>query len=392
MKFSHYLAQDIVEEMKDIINQDLNYFDDKGFIIASTNKERIGTFHEGAKKVLDTKKELIIEYDNQYKGAKKGINVPVYFENEVVGVIGITGEKDEVEQYGKIIQRITNILIKDGYIREQKKAEKDNKRQFIEELLFRYHINEKSLLMWAGLLDFDLEINRFVMVIRISNKDDSYDIISPKITENVYKSIKEIVSVNNQNLMIQSGTNIIIIHRVVKEKSINKIAEDIIKKIEFKYRNINLYIGIGTETSCLDDIKKSYNEAKKALDIGYVVRRNKISKYTDLDIGLLIDDLSKETIDEYISKIFKNLNEEDIKKYSHMLASYINHNGSINKAADELFIHKNTLQYRLNKLQTLTGYNPRNLRDMVVLYLAFILGREVMFENWDSMGNKNRLI
>lgn len=392
MKFSHYLAQDIVEEMKDIINQDLNYFDDKGFIIASTNKERIGTFHEGAKKVLDTKKELIIEYDNQYKGAKKGINVPVYFENEVVGVIGITGEKDEVEQYGKIIQRITNILIKDGYIREQKKAEKENKRQFIEELLFRYHINEKSLLMWAGLLDFDVEINRFVMVVRISNKDNSYDITSPKITEKVYKSIKEIVSVNNQNLMIQFGTNIIIIHKVVKEISTNKIAEDIIKKIEFKYRNIDLYIGIGTETFCLDDIKKSYNEAKKALDIGYVVRRKKISKYTDLDIGLLIDDLSKEAIDEYINRIFRNLNEEDIKKYSHMLASYINHNGSINKAADELFIHKNTLQYRLNKLESLTGYNPRNLRDMVVLYLAFILQREVMFENLNSICNKNKLI
>ena len=69
------------------------------------------------------------------------------------------------------------------------------------------------------------------------------------------------------------------------------------------------------------------------------------------------------------------MDKDEINEYSKMMDSYIDHNGSITKASDELFIHKNTLQYRLNKLRELTGFDPRNLRDMVVLYLAFTLHR-----------------
>jgi len=98
MNFSSSLAQNITEELKEVVNQDINYFNSKAYIIASTNKDRIGDFHQGAKRVLETKKELIVEYDGEFLGSKKGINLPVYFNNDVVGVIGITGDKNEVGQ------------------------------------------------------------------------------------------------------------------------------------------------------------------------------------------------------------------------------------------------------------------------------------------------------
>lgn len=86
MKIPQYLACDIVESMKKIINQDINYIDTDGMIIASTNKNRVGTFHGGAKRVLTTKSELIISFDDQYEGTKQGINLPVFFQNDIVGV------------------------------------------------------------------------------------------------------------------------------------------------------------------------------------------------------------------------------------------------------------------------------------------------------------------
>ena len=55
------------------------------------------------------------------------------------------------------------------------------------------------------------------------------------------------------------------------------------------------------------------------------------------------------------------------------LKSYIENNGSISKVSEELFVHKNTLQYRLTKMKTLTGYDPRVLREAVPLVVAVLL-------------------
>lgn len=56
-----------------------------------------------------------------------------------------------------------------------------------------------------------------------------------------------------------------------------------------------------------------------------------------------------------------------------MILAYIKNNGSISKTSSDLFIHKNTLQYRLNKVAKMTGYNPRELKSLIVLYLALEL-------------------
>lgn len=99
------VAQSIVERMKGIINQELNFFSTDARIIASTDPNRIGQIeHEGAELVLKSNQPLIIEYDEQYKGTKQGINLPVTLDNQIVGAIGITGKKEEVSRYGEIIK------------------------------------------------------------------------------------------------------------------------------------------------------------------------------------------------------------------------------------------------------------------------------------------------
>ena len=98
MEISRNLAENIVKEMAEIIDRNINYININGEIIASTDEIRVGTYHEGAKIVIDENRTLIIEYDNQYAGTKKGINLPVKFNNKTVGVIGISGKKEEVEK------------------------------------------------------------------------------------------------------------------------------------------------------------------------------------------------------------------------------------------------------------------------------------------------------
>lgn len=374
MKVPNYLAQGIVNDMKDIINQDINYFDSHGVIIASTDRTRVGDFHGGAKSVVDSRNDLIIKYDGQFKGARQGINLPVYFQNEIIGVIGITGEKDEVEKYGKIIQKMTEILIKDGYIKEQEKIESDINRQFVEELIFRYHSDDNDLITRAQLLNINTNVNRFVVIGRMVELDKDEPFLTPTNIDKIYNSFSKKINYNPQNLIVQNGMNIIIIYELRINENIETLIYQLKDYIENKY-SIKVFFGIGNIYDDLLETKKSYGEAKKALDLSLAQNYKEILFYNDLDIGLLTHDLPLDTINKYIKKIFKDMTREQINEYSVIMDAYLKHNGSINKASEELFLHKNTLQYRLNKLKELTGYNPRNLEDMVVLYIGFTLFR-----------------
>src|SRR5699024_1534740 len=117
MEIESNLAQRIVNNMKEIIKQEINFISTGAKIIASTDEKRIGETHEAAIKVLKTKETFIVDYDGQFKMARKGINIPVYMDTEIVGVIGITGNREEVEQYAKIIKMMTEILIKENWVR-----------------------------------------------------------------------------------------------------------------------------------------------------------------------------------------------------------------------------------------------------------------------------------
>ena len=152
--------------MKKIINNDVNFFDIRGITIASTDRNRIGTFNEGAKKAIQFNNDLIVDYDGQYEGARRGINLPVHFDNQVVGAIGITGGKEKIEKYGEIIQRMTEILVKEAYIQEQELLNRESKKQFTEELIFGTDKDDKVLRGRASLLDINLDIPRIVIAIR----------------------------------------------------------------------------------------------------------------------------------------------------------------------------------------------------------------------------------
>ena len=100
---------------------------------------------------------------------------------------------------------------------------------------------------------------------------------------------------------------------------------------------------------------------------------NEIRFFEDLDLGILLPAIPSGQRSLYVKRILKSLTKEKVHLFKKTLTCFSKNNGSIKKCAEELFIHKNTLQYRLNKLHSLTGYNPRNYDDYLILKLAFLL-------------------
>lgn len=356
MKIPTDLALKIVKDMKNIINQDLNFIDTDGYIIASTNKKRIGTFHEASLKCITTKNEVIINSDNEYLGSKKGINIPVYLDNEIVGIIGITGEQKDVEKYGKIIKSMTEILIKEAQIKELAIKKREKNRNIIESILYNQNKN----------LEFYISLN-FPYTVIVGKTND-------KIEDNniLYKAIEDLLPKDKKSIFTITSNYIIIFLNSIKENYIENTIKFLQKNLDLNLK-LDFKFGIGRKVEKVEDFTISYLEAKNSLKyISSLNLEEKYIFYSVLDLGIIFSDIQNEKIDEFINKIFKNLKEEEIKYFYNIFIAYKKNNGSILDASKSLFMHKNTLQYQLNKLYKLTGYNPRKLEDFSILDLAFM--------------------
>ncbi len=136
---------------------------------------------------------------------------------------------------------------------------------------------------------------------------------------------------------------------------------NILSKFECKK---GLYkVGIGQKSS-LSLLKRSYETSILALKA--LKGQQKVNLVDDLDLELLLTSIDSNIKQYVLNKALVNLSEND----KILLNSYFKHNLSLKECSQELFIHKNTVQYRLNKIYESTQLNPRNFKDATLLYLA----------------------
>ncbi|MGL4373570.1 MAG: PucR family transcriptional regulator, partial [Turicibacter sp.] len=128
-----------------------------------------------------------------------------------------------------------------------------------------------------------------------------------------------------------------------------------------------LHCGVG-EIKSLFDMSDSYQSALIALK--YAKQTNSVYlNFKNLDFQLIAEELSVETKRRYIEKMIGELDEEDIEFLKH----YYTCNLSLKECAESMFIHKNTVQYRLDKIYRKTGLNPRVFKESALIYLAISL-------------------
>lgn len=356
MKISKNLAQEIVYNLKGVINQNINLMNNKGYIIASTDPDRINTYHEASKKCVAENRTIYIENRYKYKGSRPGINLPIEFDNEVIGVIGISGGK-EVEKYGTIIKKMTEILLKEERIKENQSFEKENTRNFIEALI---HNKSENLNYKPDKFDEStktLAFSKFPYNYKYEKRE---------------KLIKYI-QINMKFLGIYASfiQDELIILLIGHDKDSSKIMLSDIKKLIKEKVGFKIHIGVSKSFYYCKHANNFYEEAKKAYKWGIYTDKD-LTFYEDLDIGRLITSIDSKDLYEFSYRILKNIPDKDLEFYKKLIKLYGFHNGSITKIADSLYMHKNSIQYRLHKIKDYTGYDPRKINDYMVLYFAFI--------------------
>jgi carbohydrate diacid regulator len=365
MDISKRQAQDIVMTLKSVINEDINFILPDGTIIASSDETRIGSFHQGAKIVAATQKPLVIMDDNQFEGTRKGINLPVFYEQNLIAVVGITGNASDLGQFSTIIVKMSEILIKENFLNVQKQFKRENNR-VIMELITKDKFNPEILKFKMDELGYDVTSYRLFMIAELGN----FDMQNIELSNMIYNSIEKRISIDD--ILARTGPKFMLLTKTEDPEVLTDAFKPIKAYIEHKYK-VRITVGISESIDDLDGFYRAYKQANTVVELEAYKDSGAINQFDGSSLDFLFQNLATTQNMDFPKRILGHLEEHDIKEIRELIATYIAHNGSINAVSDTLFIHKNTVQYRLNKITQMTGYNPRNLKDLVSLHIALEL-------------------
>jgi carbohydrate diacid regulator len=365
---------------------------DEGIIIASTDQSRIGLVHEGAQIVLKTKKKLMVK-ENQFPGSKAGINLPVYFENRVIGVIGITATEPEILKMAEVIRKMTEILIKEQLIDERNEIVNQSREVFIRDWLEGKWNEDKTLSSRGWTLGLNVNLPRVAITVHIHFNGDpqqgktTFDL---QKEQNLYTGyLREALKFNDQDVLIPVGFMKYALLVTCQGENEDKRKEFISHKIQYILRQIpksdhlTVLVGVGGYYDFTRGVPISYLESESAESYARPTDEMSIVYYDELRLEMLLDNVPVESSEKFVQQTLNLDDFSDPKEVVETLSLFFASNQSINKTAEQLFIHKNTLQYRLIRIKEITGYDPRVFEEAVLLYLGLYFNRaNALKPNW----------
>jgi len=398
MKITHKLAQNIVNKTMSILEKNINIMDENGVIIGSGDKSRLNQFHEGAAQVIKEGKKLeIYSKDiNHLVGAKPGINLPIEHNNKIIGVVGITGEPDEVSPFGEVIKMTVEMMLQQEFLLKELQLERQARENFIHELISGKIGSDSDLFITRGqIVGYDVLIPRVALVMDIYQFEKTAkqslqtfkglkegEIYLQRLKNDVLKTIKGIFVDNPQEIVSYTGGDKFVVLKTINLKDSDEILRKKLFRTGKKIKNIisqkmkfKVTIGIGEYHKGNEGLSKSFKEATQALDVGSrLLGAGDIYHIDNLGIGRLLAEIKEESQQEFMEKTIYSTKGEKGKKINEFsletLKGFFDNNLSITKTAKALFIHRNTLLYRLERIRKITGLDPKKFDDAVLLRIA----------------------
>jgi len=375
------MAQDIVTRTMRIIDTNINVMDAKGCIIGSGDSERIGELHEGALLALSQKRVVDIDATmaRHLYGVRQGINLPLRLEQEIVGVIGLTGEPESLRKYGELVCMTAEMMLEQSRLLHLL-AQDSRLREDLVMNLIQSEESSPALTEWAERLGIELHKPRVVAIIEVESGQLGVD----SAMEELQQLQTALIALDPHNLVaIVSLTEIVILkpalnafgrweiseHRRWIEQFIARMQQN--SKLRFR-------IALGSFFTAPGSIARSYRTAKTTLMVGKQRTPDCWSYfYQDLMLPVLLDGLRGGWQANELARPLIRLKAMDNNGLlQRTLQEWFRHNVQPLATSKALFIHRNTLEYRLNKVAELTGLDLGDFDDRLLLYIALQLDEQ----------------
>lgn len=377
MQFPKRSAMNIVQEIGDVIGEKINMMDSEGVIIASTDPARMKTFHAGAKKLVDERlDELVVRYDGEFNGARQGINLPITFEEKIVGVIGVTGPYEKVRKYGQIIKKMTEILILDIALSEQLGIENRARSRFLNDWVHASPAEVATLAESARSLHIDITIPRRVLLLSVVPLRNDGATETQVTIEGAERRVSEFCGAGKDIIVFKLESRIALLVPAQSDEGMLTFASGLKREVE-GCCPVSLAIGIDAEYRGYQYMAAAFERAERALRTCLRSPSRQPRLYDSLNMEIFLGEIPDAVKAEYVKRIFRNCAPEEIAACISMLELYYECEGSVSEASKRLFIHKNTLQYRLRRLADTTGYDPRSIKFSSLYYNAIHFYRDI---------------
>ena len=349
---SNRMFQTVIHQMKDTVARTIGVIDENGIVIACSELSKIGESKQRIREELSYSSDAVIYDGYTYRF------ITASGKNECIVFV------EGADSYASSMTELISIFL--GNMKSLY-DEKYDKASFIKSIILD-NILPSDIYIKSNELHFSNEENRVVIVIKFGT-----------VTETPpYEIIQSAVSSDEKDYVINiSEQDVVIVKEVDKNVETSELedhAHAILEKVTGEYEAKAL-IGISSVVDNLKDLARAYKEARIALEVGKVFDIEKpIMSYENLGIGRLIYQLPTTLCDIFLGEVFKKGSLESLDHETLMtVQSFFENNLNVSETSRKLFVHRNTLVYRLEKIRKLSGLDLREFDHAVTFKVALMV-------------------
>lgn len=346
------LFQSVIHQMKDAVSRPIGVIDENNMIIAASDMKRIGEVIPGVREEISFSSGNYQQNGYTYRFLTVG-------GNKSECAVFVEGEDKKAEELAAMLA-VALGNIKNLY------DEKYDKGSFIKNVMLD-NILQSDIYIKGKELHFS-DTHRVVLLIKFYSHTDMlpYEIVQSMFPD---KNTDYVINVDEQDIVL------------VKEVKDDEEAEDIEELARSIAQTLNsefyskVAIGISAVVSELKDLARAYKEARIALEVGKVFDTEKsIISYDNLGIGRLIYQLPTTLCEIFLQEVFKKGSLESLDRDTlDTVQRFFEYNLNVSETSRNLFVHRNTLVYRLEKIRKITGLDLRNFDQAITFKVALMV-------------------
>ena len=349
---SNRLFQGIIHQMKDAVDRTIGVIDETSIVIACSDLGKIGEVDESVNSETLISGVPFVANGVSYKSFGSA--------NRAEYAVFVQGADDYAQKCAQLLAvSLTNI--------KQYYDEKYDRSNFIKNVIMD-NILPGDIYLKARELHFNSDVLRVCLLIRITSKTE---VSALDVIQNLFpdKSKDFVININETEITLVKE-----IAESTDSKDLEKLASSIADTLSSEFYTHSV-IGIGTAVTGIKDLARSFKEAQVALEVGKVfdTERNIIS-YDNLGIARLIYQLPTTLCDMFLKEVFKRGSIETLDQETlFTIQKFFENNLNVSETSRKLFVHRNTLVYRLEKIKKLTGLDLREFEDAIVFKVALMV-------------------
>ena len=349
---SNRLFQGVVHQMRDSIGRIIGVIDENTTIIACSELTKIGTSSDFFSMELGESHDAFIRDGYTYKPFGSRVK-PDY-------AVFVEGTDEAAGRYAAILA-ISLASIKQYY------DEKYDRNNFVKNIILD-NVLPGDVSLKSRELHFNADINRVVLLISVTTASEvsAYDVI-----QNLFPD-------KNKDFVFNiTETDIVLVKEIKPStdvKDLEKLARSIADTLSGEFFT-RVSVGIGTPVTGVKDLARSFKEAQIALEVGKVFDTDKtIISYDNLGIARLIYHLPTTLCDTFLKEVFKRGSIESLDHETlFTIQKFFENNLNVSETSRKLFVHRNTLVYRLDKIKKLTGLDLREFDHAIIFKIALMV-------------------